>query len=106
MVWLEPVATWHKLDIILPLTISSLLPATAGPLSPRYNTCAAPQEVPQAQVVHLLEDEVGKRHVAASQRPSLDQCSEKEFEKDLITLLRARGERDLVPLIIEQRVTW
>jgi hypothetical protein len=54
----------------------------------------------------LLEDEAGKRHLATSQRPPLDRCSDREFEKDLVAFLRARGEDRLGALVKEARITW
>jgi hypothetical protein len=54
----------------------------------------------------LLEDEAMKRHVSKSTRPGLDNCTQQQFEADLVAFLQAKGDDQLATFVKEKRITW
>ena len=72
----------------------------------RYNDCSVTQELPDSEVDWLLEDEAMKRHVNNSTRPGLENCSQQQFEADLVAFLQAKGDDQLATFVKEKRITW
>ncbi|KAK9812968.1 hypothetical protein WJX72_006606 [[Myrmecia] bisecta] len=72
---------------------------------PRFNSCDKEQQFTDAEIDRLMEDEVNRRHRANCMRPPLSQCTESQFERDLLMYLEGRGEGNLAKLLREKRVT-
>lgn len=77
----------------------------------RFNSCHAPQETEGGEAADqgaapALPARASGWHVAYSQRPLLQACTEDDFEADLMAFLEGRGQHGLARLIRDNRVTW
>lgn len=72
----------------------------------RHSTYDEAQPPASEQVDTLLEAEFQRRHLAQHDRPSLEECTEDEFEADLCDFLRQNQEPSLAKAVADHRITW
>lgn len=72
----------------------------------RYASCKIPQELPSYAVDRLCNEESDHFYAITSGRPPLDQCTEEEFEKDLVGFWMFLGEQSRADMIRLQRIQW
>lgn len=72
----------------------------------RHSVYDEAQPPASEQVDVLLEAEFQRRHLAQHDRPSLEECTEDEFEADLCDFLRQNQEPSLAKAVADHRITW